>query len=233
MQCVILAGGLATRMRPLTGTIPKVLLPVRGRPFADIQLHWLAAGGVTEVVYCVGFLGDQVRAYVGDGSAWGVSVRYSDEGDDLRGTGGALRLALDGDLLADAFLVLYGDSYLTCDLGAVWADFAARRPPALMTVFHNAGRFDRSNVATADGRVLRYDKTSPDPVADGLESIDYGLSVLDRAVVSEIPPGDRVDLADVYGRLAADGRLAAFTVTERFYEIGSPAGLNELEELLA
>src|SRR5258705_5773875 len=112
MQCVILAGGLATRLWPATQTIPKLLIPINGRPFADYQLGWLARQNVTDVVYCIGYLGEQVRAAVGDGSRLGVGVRYADEGHELKGTGGALRVALDAGLLAESFFVLYGDSFL-------------------------------------------------------------------------------------------------------------------------
>ena len=122
MQCVILAGGLGTRMRPITEQIPKVLLPVGGRPFADHQLGWLAAGGVDEIVLCVGHLGDRVRAYVGDGDRWGLKVKYSVEDEELRGTAGALRLADDAGLLAEQFLTIYGDSYLDVEIAAVWTE---------------------------------------------------------------------------------------------------------------
>src|SRR5437870_13774975 len=99
MQCVILAGGLGTRMRPLTETVPKTLLPVAGTPFAHYQLDWLARHGVRDVVYCVAVLGDQVRAYASDGSRWGLAVRYVEDGHELRGTAGALRRALDAGVL--------------------------------------------------------------------------------------------------------------------------------------
>src|SRR5262245_26801177 len=109
MQCVILAGGLATRMRPLTDSIPKTLLPVAGHPSADMQLTWLAREGVSDVVYCVGHLGEMIEEYVGDGSRWGLAVRYVDDGPELRGTAGALRRAVSAGLLDPAFLVVYGD----------------------------------------------------------------------------------------------------------------------------
>src|SRR5882724_3079057 len=119
MQCVILAGGLGTRMQPLTRRLPKTLLPVLGRPFAEYQLGWLADQGVRNVVYCIGFLGDQVRAFVGDGRRWRLRVDYVDEGSLLMGTGGALRLASDAGVLEPGFLVLYGDSYLPIEMAAV------------------------------------------------------------------------------------------------------------------
>jgi MurNAc alpha-1-phosphate uridylyltransferase len=233
VQCVILAGGLATRMRPATETVPKALLPVAGSPFADHQLRWLAADGVTDVVFAIAHLGDRIREFVGDGSAWGLRVAYADEGDHLRGTAGALRLAYDAGLLENAFAVLYGDSFLSLDVGTAFAEFGRARRDVLMTVFRNDGAFDRSNARLEGGAVV-YDKTVADPAAAGMHFIDYGLSIIDRdTVVPEIPPGVVADLADTYRRLSHEGRVAGLEVTERFYEIGSPDGLAELERRLA
>jgi N-acetyl-alpha-D-muramate 1-phosphate uridylyltransferase len=233
MQVAILAGGKATRMGELTVDRPKFLLQVEGRVFADRQLSWLASARVERVVLCVGHLGDQIRDFAGDGSPWGLEIDYVDDGPTLVGTGGALRQALEAGVLAPAFAVLYGDSYLTADLSEVWRDFEARRPEALMCTYPNRGRWDASNTRVSDGLVVRYEKGVADPAAAGLDQIDYGLSVLDRdRVVAEIPSGEPADLADLYTRLAVDGRLAAHEVNERFYEVGSPAGLAELEAAL-
>jgi MurNAc alpha-1-phosphate uridylyltransferase len=233
VQCVILAGGLGTRLGPLARDIPKALVPVAGRPFADHQLRRLVDGGVTDVVYCIGHMGDLVRSFAGDGGAWGLSIRYVDEGEELRGTGGALRLAFDDEVLEPAFAVIYGDSYLPIDVAEVWRDFERRRPDVLLTVFRNEGRFDRSNAVVEGGQVTRFDKQEPDPEGAGMAYIDYGLSIVDRdAVVPEIPAGKVIDLADTYRRLSSEGRIAAHEVSERFYEVGSAAGLAELGAVL-
>lgn len=232
MQCVILAGGLGTRMWPEARTVPKTLLPVAGRPFASWQLDWLAGAGVTSVVYCVGYLGEQVHDHVGDGSDWGLAVDYVDEGQELRGTAGALRLAHDHGVLDERFLVLYGDSWLQVDPAEVFAAAAGSGLPALMTVFENNGLFDASNVEYADGRVIRYEK-GLDPTPPEMRWIDYGLSALTRDLVAaQVPEGVVADLSTLCHELARDGELAGFLVTDRFYEIGSPEGLTELEELL-
>jgi NDP-sugar pyrophosphorylase family protein len=232
MQCVILAGGRGVRMQPLTDTLPKALLPVRGRPFVAHQLGWLHSQGIEQVLFCIGYRGDQLREFVGDGRAWDLPVRYVDEGDELRGTAGALRLARDEGALEDSFFVLYGDSYLPVELEPIWRAFAASGAPALMVVFRNENRWDASNVKYADGRVLDYDKGKAGSA--GFEWIDYGLSVLSRDLVAErIPPGEETDLADLYRELSRKGLLAGFEVGERFYEVGSPDGLRELEQLLA
>jgi NDP-sugar pyrophosphorylase family protein len=233
MQCLILAGGLGTRMRPLTGDLPKALLPVRGRPFAEWQLDWLKAGGVGRVVFAVGHQGRMVRDAIGAGDRFGLDIAYSDEGERLLGTAGAVRLAVDAGLLEDRFFVLYGDSYLAIDPRAVWRAAAADERP-LLCVHKNDGKWDASNAAFADGMVGRFEKGVKDAAARGLRYIDYGLAVLSRRLIeTEVPAGGRHDLADLYRRLAAAGRLRGFEAPERFYEIGSPQGLNDLEEHLA
>lgn len=232
MQCVILAGGLGTRMWPDARTVPKTLLPVAGRPFAGWQLSWLAAAGITSVVYSIGHLGQQIRDYVGDGSYWGVAVDYVDEGPQLRGTAGALRLAADSSVLAEDFLVLYGDSWLQVNPAAVMLAARASPMPALMTVYDNAGRWDGSNVIYAAGRVVTYRKGVADPPPE-MHWIDYGLLAFRRhLIVSAIPPHGRSDLAPLCSRLADDGRLAGYEVSERFYEIGSPTGRVEADAWL-
>ena len=233
-QCVILAGGLGTRMRPATDAIPKALIPVAGVPFVDHQLRWLASHGVGEAVMSIGHLGNLLRDHVGDGTRFGIPVRWVDEGPDLRGTAGALRLALDEGVLAERFLVTYGDSYLPVDFGAVARAFEASGAPAMMTVFRNEGRWDRSNCVVEGGKV-HYDKRKRDPaLAARMDHIDYGLSAMRRDVIAaRVAAGARADLADLFHELSVEGALAAYEVHERFYEIGSPAGLADLERRLA
>lgn len=231
MQCVILAGGRGERMRPLTDELPKALLSVGGVPFASHQLDWLGYEGVDSVVYCIGYRGDLIREYVDTGARWGVAVDFVDEGEDLRGTAGALRLALDEGVLRERFFVLYGDSYLPISLEPVWEAFVESGRPALMTVLRNENRWDRSNAAVEDGLVTRYDKTAQGD--DTLQWIDYGLSALEASLVAErVPAAKKADLADVLRELSAGRLLAAYEVGERFFEIGSPYGLEELERHL-
>jgi NDP-sugar pyrophosphorylase family protein len=233
MQCVILAGGLGTRMRPLTETIPKALVPVLGRPFADWQLRLLAEQGVQHAVYCVGYRGELLHEHVGDGSRFGLSVTWSYDGPALLGTAGAIRRAVDAGELEEAFMVLYGDSYLPTSLAAVEAAWARRDAPALMTVMRNEGRWDRSNCIFRDGRVTLYDKSRPAARRPEMLWIDYGLSVLTRAVVVDrVQSGVPVDLADVQRDLSLAGELLGLEVSERFYEAGTPEGLHDLEQHL-
>lgn len=225
LPVAILAGGLATRMRPVTQRVPKSLLDVAGKPFVSRQLAYLRDQGIRDVVMCIGHLGDQVQDVVGDGGAWDLRVRYSRDGPSLLGTGGALRKALP--LLEEQFFVLYGDSFLPVDFAAVARFFTGCGCPALMTILKNSDRWDKSNVAYDGGRILRYDKRNPQ---SDMQYIDYGLGILSKELLVTSPPKEPLDLADVYQALATSGRLAGFEVTERFYEIGSQTGLQETEQ---
>jgi N-acetyl-alpha-D-muramate 1-phosphate uridylyltransferase len=232
MQCVILAGGLATRMRPLTDSLPKALIPAAGRPFIDHQLEWLAKVGVTKVLLSVGYRGEMLCDYVGDGSRWGLSLAVVDEGPELRGTGGALRLAYDRGALDESFLLTYGDSFLPIDFSEVWQAFLACGKAALMTVFRNAGRWDQSNAMFHQGQVF-YDKARRSRPAEDFQHIDYGLSALKRAVIPRfVPELGKYDLATVFHELGKSAELAGFEVQQRFFEIGSPAGLSDFEQWL-
>jgi NDP-sugar pyrophosphorylase family protein len=223
-------------MWPATERLPKPLLPVAGVPFVIRQLTDLAARGVTDVVYSIGYRGDQIRATL-DAADLPCAITFVDEGEDLRGTGGATRLAVDDGAVGDTFFLLYGDSYLPIDLAPVQAAFEtafeAGDAAALMTVYRNDGALDTSNVVFDGHRVVRYDKSEPDPRAAGMRYIDYGLSVLRSATVREqIPPGGAHDLADMFQHLSTLGLLAGYEAASRFYEIGSPDGLADLEALL-
>ena len=227
LPVAILAGGLATRLHPVTEKVPKALLPIAGRPFIHWQLELLARQGITEVVLCAGHFGEQIQAAVGDGTGFGVTVRYSFDGDTLLGTGGALKKALPK--LGAAFFVLYGDSYLRCSFAAAQMAYEERQAPGLMTVFCNEDRWEKSNVLLRDGRVVEYDKHSPRP---GMRHIDYGLSILSIQALQRSPASAAFDLADLYRELVSRGELAALTVNERFYEIGSVGGIEATEHYL-
>ena len=223
----IFAGGLATRLRPLSDDRPKALVPVAGRPFVEYQLELLRNQGVEDVVLCVGHLAGQVRDHVGDGRAFGVRVRYSDDGGRPLGTAGALVNA--AGLLGDAFLVLNGDTYLETDHAALAEAFRAGGRLGLMAVFHNRGRGEPSNVRLEDGRIVSYDKRAPDPRA---EHVDAGLGVL-RADALELVPATRpADLADLYRELLGRDQLDVFATERRYYEIGSPEGLDDFTRQL-
>ena len=228
LPVAILAGGLATRLRPLTEKIPKALVEVAGRPFIDHQLALLRAQGYARVVLCIGHLGEMIERHVGDGTREGMRISYVADGPRLLGTGGALRRALPQ--LGPAFFVLYGDSYLPCDFAAVEQAFQRARLPALMTVLQNDNRWDRSNVIYENGRVAVYSKKVQ---LEAMRYIDYGLSAMSAEILQPRAEGEPFELPDVFTALAEEGRLAGFEVQERFYEIGSSAGLAETEAYLA
>lgn len=223
----ILAGGLATRLRPITEKIPKALIPVAGEPFLAHQIRLLHSAGFRHIVVCAGYLGEMIAAEFGDGTRFDVRIDYSFDGPHLLGTGGALRRALDQ--LGEKFFVLYGDSYLPIDYQRVADAFIASEKAALMTVFRNDGRWDTSNVWFEAGKILCYNKKKRIPE---MLYIDYGVGILSAAVISHFPDKDSFDLANVYHQLATENQLAGHEVMQRFYEIGSPAGLAELDAQL-
>jgi NDP-sugar pyrophosphorylase family protein len=228
VPAALLAGGLATRLRPVTETIPKAMVDVAGRPFIDHQLDLLHRHGMRRVVLCLGYRGEQVEAHLGDGTSRGLELRYSHDGPKLLGTGGALKRA--APLLGDVFWVLYGDSYMDIDYAAVLADFRSRGALGLMTVLRNDDRWDRSNVVFRDGRLVRYDKEQRTP---DMTHIDYGVALLRAAALDRVPADSPYDLAALYHSLVAEGRMVGHEVSERFYEIGTPEGLEETRRYLA
>jgi MurNAc alpha-1-phosphate uridylyltransferase len=228
LPVAILAGGLAKRLGSLTDRVPKALLKVAGRPFIFEQLELLKSQGVDRVVLCVGHLGEQIQAAVGDGRALGLQIEYSFDGRELLGTGGALKQALP--LLGSNFFAVNGDSYVPCSFARIQSAYAASQQPALMAVLRNDNRWDRSNVLFREGEPIQYDKHHPRP---DMAHIDFGVSVFS----SEVFPAHRncriIDLADILKELSLSGRLAALEVFERFYEIGSLQGIKDAEEFLS
>ena len=208
LPVAILAGGLATRLHPVTERIPKALVEINGEPFLAHQLRLLRARGIDRVVLCIGQLGEQIREYAGDGARFGLAIDYSLDGPVLLGTAGAVRQALP--LLGDAFFVLYGDSYLPCSYGDVARGFPRGGQPGLMTVYRNEGRWDTSNVEFADGRILAYDKENRTP---RMQHIDYGLGVFSRAAFDGTP---HADLAACIAICCGRGQLAALRGARAF-----------------
>ena len=223
----ILAGGMATRLRPITEKVPKALIPVADEPFLAHQLRLLKKSGIRKVVLCLGYRGEMIADEFGNGSKLGVELDYSLDGPELLGTGGAIKNALP--LLGEHFLVLYGDSYLPIDYTAPIRAFKAADKSGLMTVFRNEGRWDTSNVWFQDGVIRSYSKQ--EQMAE-MQHIDYGLGLFNATIFSSWPNRKAFDLAEVYRDLISRNELTGYEVAERFYEIGSPAGLAELDAML-
>jgi NDP-sugar pyrophosphorylase family protein len=228
LPAAILCGGMGTRLYPLTEAQPKALVEIRGEPFIAHQLRLLHVRGIQRVVLCAGHLGGMLQDVVGDGRRFGVDVQYSFDGPVLLGTAGALRQALP--LLGEEFFVLYGDSYLPCDYASIAKAFRASGKQALMTVFRNEGQWDTSNVEMSGGAIQAYDKKTR---TGRMQHIDYGLGVLQASAFGGVPPGSYCDLAALYQQLLQRGELTAYEVAERFYEIGSFQGIEELTHFLS
>jgi NDP-sugar pyrophosphorylase family protein len=228
LTVAILAGGLATRLRPITETVPKSLLEVNGEPFVVHQLRLLKSKGIRLVVLCLGHLGELVERAIGSGSTLGIQVDYSSDGPALLGTAGAIKNALPK--LGESFFVMYGDSYLPCDYAAIARSFESAGVLGMMTVFRNEGKWDSSNVEFEAGKILAYSKANR---TQRMRYIDYGLGIFRAEAFHRLPAGKPCDLTELYADLLQRKQLAAFEVRERFYEIGSPAGLRETAEFLA
>jgi NDP-sugar pyrophosphorylase family protein len=228
MQMVILAGGLGTRLRPVTSQVPKALIPIHGKPFLQYQIDLLRRSGIRDVVLCVGHLREQVMDYFGDGRWLGVRIRYSEEKDHLLGTAGAIKNA--EPLLGDDFFLMYGDSYLMIDYREIMRYFRRFDRLGLMVVWKNVDRFEPSNVMVEGNLVTAYNKDQKSP---HMVYINYGLSVLRKEALVFIPGGRPFSQEEFYQILIDQGELLAFEVEQRFYEIGSPRGLEEFGMLMA
>jgi len=227
LPIILLAGGLATRLRPMTKQMPKALVPILKVPFLHHQLTLLKAHGFEHIIMSIGYLGEQIRDYVGDGRQYGLQIQYSEDGERLLGTAGAIKKALA--LVDEHFFVMNGDSYLPCDYAAVSEAYFAAGLSGLMTVFKNQDQWDKSNVEFSNQKIKKYDKRYTN---NNMHYIDYGLSVFHRKVFDEVPPGVACDLTEVYQRLISRAQLTGFEVRQRFYENGSFNGIEDLENYL-
>ena len=227
LPIVILAGGLATRLRPVTQKIPKSLIEVAGKPFIEHQLEYLKLQGIGSVVLCIGYLGEMIQETVGNGSRWGLHVNYSPDGPALLGTGGALKQALP--LLGEKFFILYGDSYLPINFSKVQGAFLERGQLGLMTVLKNKNQWDKSNVQFEQGHLIEYNKVA---ITTRMHYIDYGLGLLKSSALDSYSQNESFDLAKVYNDLSLAGELAGYEVLERFYEIGSHQGIADTQTYL-
>ncbi len=227
MQVAVLAGGLGTRLRPITDRIPKCMTPVGGKPFLYYLLQLLKNNGTAETIICTGYLGEQVEEYFGNGKDTGLKLRYSRETGILKGTGGALKLA--EPMLDERFLVVNGDTYLNIDYKKVYENFNSGGDKALIVASAYAPK-NRADLAIDNNlRVTAYDKTN----SDGKHYVNAGVMGLRRNALADVNPGQAVSLeADIFPALIADGKVKAHITSERFYDIGSFAELGIFENTL-
>ena len=228
MQLVILAGGQATRLRPLTDKVPKSLVAVNEKPFLEYQLDFLEKSGVIDIVLCIGYLGEEIERYFGNGERFGVNLKHSYEKEQLLGTAGALKNAKQ--LLRDQFFVMYGDSYVFLDFPIVMSYFNKFDKLGLMVVYKNYDRYDRSNVVVEGNTVRQYSKREK---AEGMVYIDYGVSLLRKKALELVPRNQAYSLEKLFAQLIEQRELLAYEVKERFYQIGSPDGLNEFRKYIS
>ena len=225
---VLLAGGVATRLRPITETIPKALLTVAEEPFIAHQLRLLSKNGIKKVVICSGYLSNQIENFVGDGSKFGLSITFSIDGERLLGTGGTIKKALP--LLEEEFFVMYGDSYLTVNFKDIYDSFLPHTTSlGLMTVFKNHNAWDNSNIVFEGGHIVVYDKKNK---IKGMDYIDYGLGILKKRAFDAMADKEVFDLSTIYQDIILKKLMCGYEVSERFYEIGSLSGLAETEKYI-
>jgi NDP-sugar pyrophosphorylase family protein len=226
MQIAILSGGLGTRLRPFTEEIPKAMVLIENKPFLQYQIELLKKNNITDILLCLGYLSEKIIEYFGNGEKFGVNITYSIEKAKLLGTAGALKNA--EKYLKEEFMVMYGDSYLELDNQEVVSCYKTIREPVLMVVYKNENRFDRSNVRLKDNLVVKYEKNSK----ENLSYIDYGISVLNKKIISGLPKEETIHLEDVFRKLAEERKIHAYEASKSFYEVGSPEGLERFRKYI-
>lgn len=226
MQVAILAGGLATRLGKLALNQPKSMFKIQGKVFLEYQLELLRRGGIKNIVMCLGNMAEQIQRYFGNGREYGVDIKYSLEDKPL-GTAGALKKA--EQLLDDVFFTMYGDSYLFVDFGLAMRYFESQGKLALMTVYRNCDRYDRSNVVIKGNLVRKFSKQEK---TTDMVYIEYGANIFSKEVLEMIPQNQFYSLDELFPALIDKEELLAFEVKQRFYEIGSLQGLKEFGDFI-
>ena len=227
MQIVVLCGGKATRLYPLTKKIPKSMIRFEGKPFLEQQLDLLKKNRIFDIVLCVGYKAEQIKKYFGDGKNFGVEIKYSSDKKRLLGTGGALKKA--ENLLEDSFLVMWGDSYLPFNFQKAIKFFKKSNKPGMMIVFKNLNKYEPSNVEVKNNLVKSYSKKRK---TKKMKYIDYGISIYRKEVLKHLPKNQICDLTKLQQALIKKRQLLAYPAEKRFYQIGSPDGLEELKNYI-
>jgi NDP-sugar pyrophosphorylase family protein len=229
MQAVILAGGLGTRFRPLTLKTPKPMIPVIGKPYLEYQLQYLKSYDITEILLCVGYLGEKIQSYFGDGHSRGMSIRYSFEDKPL-GTGGGLKNA--EKLLDDSFYLIYGDSFLPINYSSLERHFLEVNKAVLMVLYDNSDDTSVPNNVSLDNRgmVIKYEKEVRNSL---MQYVDAGVLVLNKIIIDSIPPEKNISLEqEIYPNYIDRQECAGFVTHNRFYDIGTPERLEHFETYL-
>ena len=227
-QAVILAGGLGTRLRPLTDHCAKPMVEINERPFLDYLLELAREQGVTHVLLLLGYRADSVIDYYRANPPEGLELDFQvSPVEDETGR----RLKRAAAHLDDTFLLLYCDNYCPLDVGQAWAQREALGTPLQITVYANRDGRSRNNVSVADdGRIVAYDKSRSMP---GLAGNDIGFALVDRAIITDLPDDNISFETHAYPRAIERGALSAFVTEHRYYSIGSLDRLDETARFLA
>lgn len=223
-----MAGGLATRLRPLTNDIPKSLILIQGKPFLQYQIELLTRYDIKDIVLCVAYMGKKIEDYFGDGNKFGVKITYSYEKNKLLGTGGALKLV--EPYLNENFFLLWGDSYVRLNYKEMH-DFHLKNTndfDVTIAIFYNIRNYDKSNIIYERGRIKKYEKNSKDE----MKYIDAGIMVFNKKILKRIPSGKVFQIEDLFHKLAKEEKLKPFLIKKRYYEIGSLKGLNQFKKFV-
>ncbi len=222
---MILAGGLGTRLRPITEKIPKPLVAVGGQPFLTWQLRECLRQNYKNVLLLVSYLGEQIQAHYGDGSSLGLSISYSFEGRPL-GTGGALKNAFHE--LDESFFILNGDSFLRAPMAELEKSFEDSGAEVLISTYDNRIQTPvKENILAQDGWVTRYQKAGGRE--NGLQVVDSGIYLMKKSAIAKIKQ-EKFQMEDLWPDLIKRKKLFSYAVNERFYDIGTPERLIEFEE---
>ncbi|MBP1641178.1 MAG: Nucleotidyl transferase [Bacteroidetes bacterium] len=228
LPIVVLAGGLATRIRPITEKIPKSLIDINGKPFVLHQLDLFTRNNIEHIHFCLGYLGQMVKEVIESHSYnKTIKITYSFDGERLLGTGGAIKKALPE--LPEFFFVTYGDSYLDIEYKSIETLFTKANPEGLMTIYKNDNLFDSSNATFLNNQIVQYSKTNKN---NKMNYIDFGLGVLRKRAFQDYPHNFAFDLSEIYETLSLEKKLIGYESQKRFYEIGSFQGIKDLSQYL-
>ncbi len=223
-----MAGGLATRIRPLTNEIPKSLVSIEERPFLQYQIELLTCYGIKDIILCVSYMGKKIENCFGDGNKYNARIIYSYEKEKLLGTGGALKLAEKN--LKENFFLIWGDSYVNLNYKEMH-DFHLKNSDnfdVTIAIFYNIRNYDKSNIVYKSGKIKKYEKNS----TDKMKYIDAGVMVINKKLLLRIPPGKVFQIENLFTKLAKEEKIKPFLIKKRYYEVGSLKGLNQFTKFV-
>lgn len=227
MHCLILAGGLGTRMRSITGDkTPKALLTIGEKPFIEWQVRWLKKLGMTKLILSIGHGGELIENFLNTLSDLNLEIKIVYDGPTLLGTGGAVKKSLG--LLEENFFVTYGDSFLFFDGIKMMNAHLDSQKPITMMVYKNKNQGDKSNVSILNSEMI-YDKKNIKP---DMDYIDYGVSAFQRKYFLQNSNQDIFDLADLVSKASYKNEVFPYFAKHMFFEVGSPQGLENLSQFL-